>query len=85
LFLEQNSSTVEEDAEYRSFDCLIGTQNVFQISRVMFSTFHAVWQPFKRDLYLLLPSKKTSNGKLIELTEVEQKWGVSNKYSLMNT
>ncbi len=37
--------------------------------------FHAVWQPFKCDLYSLLPSKKPHTGKLIELTEVEQKWG----------
>jgi hypothetical protein len=41
----------------------------------MLCIFHAVWQPFKRDLYLLLPSKKTCTGKLIELTEVGQKWG----------
>jgi hypothetical protein len=41
--------TDEEDAEYRSFECLIATQNVFQFSRVMLCTFHAVWQPFKRD------------------------------------
>jgi hypothetical protein len=46
--------TDEEDAEYRSFECLIETQNVFQFSRVMSCTFHAVWQPFKRDLYPLL-------------------------------
>jgi hypothetical protein len=66
--------TDEEDAEYRSFECLTETQNVFQFSRVMLCTFHAVWQPFKHDLYPLLP-KKTCNGKLIELTEVGQKWG----------
>ncbi len=68
-------STDEEDADYRSFECLIETHNVFQFSRVMLCTFHAVWQPFKCDLYLLLPSKKTRTGKLIQLTEVGQKWG----------
>jgi hypothetical protein len=67
--------TDEEDAKYRSFECLIATQNVFQFSRVMLCTFHAVWQPFKHELYSLLPSKKTRTGKLIELTEVEHKWG----------
>jgi hypothetical protein len=41
----------------------------------MLCTFHAVWQPFKRDLYSLLPSKKARTGKLNELTEVGQKWG----------
>jgi hypothetical protein len=43
--------TDEEGAEYRSFECLIATQNVFQFLRVMLCTFHAVWQPFKHDLY----------------------------------
>jgi hypothetical protein len=47
--------TDKEDAEYRYFECLIETHNVFQFSRVMLCTFHAVWQPFKRDLYPLLP------------------------------
>ena len=41
----------------------------------MLCIFHAVWQPFKRDLYLLLPSKKTRTRKLIEVTEDGQKWG----------
>jgi hypothetical protein len=67
--------TNEKDAEYKSFECFIEAHNVFQFSRVMLCTFHAVWQPFKHDLYPLLPSKKSCNGKLIELTEVGQKWG----------
>ncbi len=66
--------TDKEDIEYRSFECLIVTHYVFWISKVMLCTFHAVWQPFKHDLYPLLPSKKTCKGKLIELTEVGQKW-----------
>jgi hypothetical protein len=57
--------TDEEDAEYRSFEYLIETQNVFQFSRVMLCTFHAIWQPFKRDLYPLLPSKKHATVKLL--------------------
>jgi hypothetical protein len=59
----------------KSFECLIETHNFFQFSRVMLCTFHAVWQPFKCTLCLLLPSKKSRNGKLIELPEVGQKWG----------
>jgi len=47
----------------------------------MLCTFHAVWQLFKYDLYLLLSSKKTLTGKLIELTEVGQKWG---EYQIFN-
>jgi hypothetical protein len=50
--------TDEEDVEYRSFECLIETQNVFQFSRVMLCTFHAVRQPFKRDLYPFCHPKK---------------------------
>ncbi len=53
----------------------------FQFSRVMLCTFHAVWQPFKHDLYSLLLSKKTCTVKLIELTEVGQKWG---EYQIFN-
>ncbi len=53
--------TDEKDAEYRSFECLIATHNVFQFSRVMLCTFHAVWQPFKLDLNSLLPSKNNTH------------------------
>ena len=67
--------TDEEDAEYRSFENLIVTHEMFRSSKVMLCTFHAIWQPFKRDIYNLLPSKKTKNGKLVELTEVGRSWG----------
>jgi hypothetical protein len=67
--------TDEEDAEYRSFENLIVTHEMFRLSNVMLCTFHAIWQPFKRDIYNLLPSKKTKNGKLVELTEVGRSWG----------
>ncbi len=65
----------KEDAEYQSFECLIETHKVFQFSPVMLCTFHAIWQSFKCDLYPLLPSTKTRNCKLIELTKVGQNWG----------
>ncbi len=75
--------TDEEDAEYcsfetlllTSFETLILTYEMFQSSTVMLCTFHAIWQSFKRDGYHLLPSKKSQNGKLIELTEVDKAWG----------
>ncbi len=74
--------TDEEDA---SFECIIETHNVFQFSRVMLCTFHAVWQPFKRDLYPLLPSKKTHTGKnWLNWLKLDRS-GVSTKYSLINT
>ncbi len=47
--------TDKEDAEYRSFENLIVTHEMFQSSHVMLCTFHAIWQPFKRDIYKLLP------------------------------
>ncbi len=67
--------TDEEDAEYHAFESVIATHDACSSSKVMLCTFHAVWQPFKRDVYNLLPSKKSSKGKLIELTEVGKQWG----------
>ncbi len=65
----------EEDAEYRAFESVIATHDAFSSSNVMLCTFHAIWQPFKRDVYNLLPSKKSPKGKLIELTEIGKQWG----------
>ncbi len=48
--------TDEEDAEYWSCECLIATHKAFQLLKVMLCAFHAVWQPFQRDLYPFLPS-----------------------------
>ena len=47
--------TDEEDAEYCSFENLIVTHEMFRSSKVMLCTFHAIWQPFKREIYNLLP------------------------------
>jgi hypothetical protein len=40
----------------------------------MLRIFHTIWQPFKRDIYSLLPRKSTKR-KPIELTEVGSQWG----------
>jgi hypothetical protein len=48
---------------------MIATQDFFKNSRVMLCIFHAIWQPFKRDVYSLLP-RKPAQGKPIELTEL---------------
>jgi hypothetical protein len=53
--LNQLVITNEEDAEYCSFVILILTHELFQSSTAMHCTFHAIWQPFKRDIYHLLP------------------------------
>jgi hypothetical protein len=44
--------TDEEDAEYRPFESLIATNDKFKSSKVMLCIFHAIWQPFKRDIYV---------------------------------
>ncbi len=67
--------TDEEDAEYCAFETMIATHDAFCSSKVVLCTFHAVWQPFKRDLYNLLPSKKIPKGKIIELTDDGKSWG----------
>jgi hypothetical protein len=48
--------TDEEDAEYRAFETMMATHDALCLSKVMLCTFHAVWQPFKRDIYNLLSS-----------------------------
>jgi hypothetical protein len=67
--------TDEEDAEYPAFETMIATHDAFCSSKVMLCTFHAVWQPFKWDIYNVLPSKKSPKGKVIELTDVGKLWG----------
>ncbi len=73
--MNQLELTDEEDAEYRAFESVIATHDAFSSSKVMLCTFHAVWFPFKWDMYNLLPSKKSPKGKLIELTDVGKQWG----------
>jgi hypothetical protein len=67
--------TDEEDAEYPVFETMIATHDAFCSSKVILCTFHAVWQPFKRDIYNLLLSKKSPKGKVIELADVGKLWG----------
>jgi hypothetical protein len=66
--------TDKEDAEYRSFESMIATQDFFKNSKVMLCIFHPIWQPFKRDVSSLLP-RKSAQGKPIELTELGNSWG----------
>jgi hypothetical protein len=42
--------TDEDDAEYRSFESVIETSQVFSMSKVLICTFHAIWMAFKKDL-----------------------------------
>jgi hypothetical protein len=66
--------TDEEDTEYHAFETMIATHDAFCSSKVMLCTFHAVWQPFKWDVYNVLPPNKTPKGKVIELTDVGKLW-----------
>ena len=66
--------TDEEDAEYRSFESLIATNDVFKSSKVMLCTFHAIWQSFKHDIYSLLP-RKSKKGQPTQLSKVGSDWG----------
>ncbi len=53
--------TDEEDAEYRSFETLILTHEMFRSSIVMQCMFHAIWQPFNS----LTPKSVPAGTKLI--------------------
>jgi len=66
--------TDEEDAEYRSFEAVVSTNDTFRSSKVMLCIFHAIWQPFKRDVYSLLP-KEQSKGKGGKLTKEGKQFG----------
>ena len=63
----------EDDAEYGPFEQCISTMKEFQKSRLMLCLFHAVWQPFKKEIFPLLP-KKGKSGSL--LTDVGREWGM---------
>ena len=66
----------EEDAKYRSFKTLIVSHNAFKSSSVMLCILHAIWQPFKKDIYLELP-QKLGPDKPVELSDVGRTWGTS--------
>ncbi len=68
--------TDEEDAEYCSFETMIATHDSFKTSTVMLCIFHAIWQPFKKEIYMVLPRKSASD-KPVELSDVGRTWGMS--------
>ena len=68
--------TDEEDAENRSFETLIVSHDAFKSSSVMLCIFHAIWQPFKKDIYLELP-RKLGPDKPVELSDIGRTWGTS--------
>ena len=68
--------TDEEDAEYCSFETMIATHDSFKTSTVMLCIFHAIWQPFRKEIYMVLPRKSASD-KPVELSDVGRAWGMS--------
>jgi hypothetical protein len=68
--------TDEEDTEYCSFETMIATHDSFKSSTVMLCIFHAIWQPFKKEIYMVL-SRKSSPDQPVELSDVGRKWGTS--------
>jgi len=66
--------TDEEDAEYRPFESLIATDDKYKSSKVMLCIFHAIWQPFKYDIFHLCP-RKSKKGKPVELSKIGSAWG----------
>jgi hypothetical protein len=67
--------TDDKDAKYCAFETMIATHDAFCLSKVMLCTFHAIWQPFTRDVHYLFPSKKSPKGKIIEPTDVGKSLG----------
>ena len=49
--------TDEEDTEYKPFESLTATNDKYKSSKVMLYIIHAIWQPFKSDIYPLCPRK----------------------------
>ena len=58
------------------FETMIVTHDAFKSSLVMLCIFHAIWHPFKKDIYLVLP-QKSGPDKPVELTDVVRTWGTS--------
>lgn len=49
--------TDEDSAEYGPFENAIATMPEFSKSQLMLCVFHAVWQPYKKDVFPHLPKK----------------------------
>ena len=62
----------EDDAEYGPFENAIATLPEFEKSQLMLCVFHAVWQPFKKEIFPYLPK---NTGKSKELTAIGEMWG----------
>ena len=64
--------TDEDFSQYHSLENLIFSQKEFEKIIVMLCIFHAVWGPFKKQIFPLLP-KRSQNTNL--LTEEGEAWG----------
>lgn len=62
----------EDDSEYGPFENCIATVPQFKLTILMLCVFHAVWQPFKKEVFPFLPRK--SKGSPI-LSDTGKVWG----------
>ena len=43
--------TDEDTSQFKPFESLISTTNIFNLLKVMICTFHGIWIPFKKAIY----------------------------------
>jgi hypothetical protein len=44
--------TNEDTSQFKPFESLISTTNIFKLSKVMICTFHGIWMVFKKAIFL---------------------------------
>jgi hypothetical protein len=44
--------TDEDTSQFKPFESLITTANIFKLSKVMICTFHGIWMAFKKAIFL---------------------------------
>ena len=44
--------TDEDTSQFKPFESLITTTNIFKLSKVMICTFHGIWMAFKKAIFL---------------------------------
>ena len=67
----------EDDAEYGPFENCIATVKEFAKTCLMLCLFHAIWQPFKKEIFPHLPKKGE------KLTRTGKIWGTSRCYAII--
>ena len=50
--------TDEDTYQFKSFESLISSTNIFKLSKVMICTFHGIWMEFKKVIFLIYGKSK---------------------------